>query len=94
IEKTIDREVPVREDNPYPMQEKPHEGRGTGRSRSRRGNRGRRSLNNQKKAADTSAEQNTVEKSTEEKENTSRRPRRRRRRPSGENRQNPANNNG
>ena len=94
IEKTNDREVPVREDNPYPMQEKPHEGRGTGRSRSRRGNRGRRSLNNQKKAAATSAEQNAVEKSTEEKENTSRRPRRRRRRPSGENRQNPANNNG
>lgn len=49
IEKTIDKQIPVREDNPYPMQEKPHEGKPSrGRSRSRRGGRSRRNLNNNK----------------------------------------------
>ena len=48
IEKTIGKEIPVREDNPYPMQEKPHERKKKGRGRSGRGNRSRRSARDNK----------------------------------------------
>ena len=86
IEKLIDKEVPVREDNPYPMQEKPHEEKSGGRSRSRRGGRGRRGLNNSKPQGEQAAPVQGSEAaagSEEKRANTSRRPRRRRRRPSG-----------
>lgn len=95
IEKLIDKEVPVREDNPYPMQEKPHEGHSSGgRSRSRRGGRGRRGLNNNKPQGEQTApvQNSTSAAGSEEKRaNTSRRPRRRRRRPSGNTGNAPAN---
>ncbi|MDO5783981.1 MAG: DEAD/DEAH box helicase [Eubacteriales bacterium] len=81
IEKLIDKEVPVREDNPYPMQEKPHEGRSGGRSRSRRGGRGRRGLQNNKPQAPAAEQQAAAPKQEEKRENTARRPRRRRRKP-------------
>lgn len=82
IEKLIDKEVPVREDNPYPMQEKPHEGRSGGRSRSRRGGRGRRGLqNNKPQAAATEQQEAAPTKQEQKRENTARRPRRRRRKP-------------
>lgn len=81
IEKLIDKEVPVREDNPYPMQEKPHEGRSGGRSRSRRGGRGRRGLQNNKPRMSTTEQQTAAPMQEEKRENTTRRPRRRRRKP-------------
>lgn len=81
IEKLIDKEVPVREDNPYPMQEKPHEGRSGGRSRSRRGGRGRRGLQNNKPQMSTTEQQTAAPMQEEKRENTMRRPRRRRRKP-------------
>lgn len=81
IEKLIDKEVPVREDNPYPMQEKPHEGRSGGRSRSRRGGRGRRGLQNNKPQMSTTEQQTAAPMQEEKRENTTRRPRRRRRKP-------------
>lgn len=82
IERLIDKEVPVREDNPYPMQEKPHEGRSGGRSRSRRGGRGRRGLqNNKPQAAATEQQEAAPTKQEQKRENTARRPRRRRRKP-------------
>ncbi len=83
IEKLIDKEIAVREDNPYPMQEKPHEGRGNGRSRSRRGGRGRRGLNKAAKPAEAAAAARQTSASApqeEKKETTARRPRRRRHR--------------
>lgn len=86
IEKMIDKEITVREDNPYPMQEKPHEGHSGGRSRSRRGNRGRRSLNKKQTAPETQqgTPAETAQKPNEEKAETiRRRPRRRRRKPAG-----------
>lgn len=87
IEKLIDKEIPVREDNPYPMQEKPHEGRSNGRSRSRRGGRGRRGLNKTAKPTQAAVQtQTTAAPQEEKKETTARRPRRRRhRRSSGGN---------
>lgn len=81
IEKLIDKEVLVREDNPYPMQEKPHEGRSGGRSRSRRGGRGRRGLQNNKPQMSTTEQQTAAPMQEEKRENTMRRPRRRRRKP-------------
>lgn len=81
IEKLIDKEVLVREDNPYPMQEKPHEGRSGGRSRSRRGGRGRRGLQNNKPQMSTTEQQTAAPMQEEKRENTTRRPRRRRRKP-------------
>lgn len=81
IEKLIDKEIPVREDNPYPMQEKPHEGRSGGRSRSRRGGRGRRGLQNNKPQAAATEQQEAAPKQEQKRENTARRPRRRRRKP-------------
>ena len=81
IEKLIDKEVPVREDNPYPMQEKPHEGRSGGRSRSRRGGRGRRGLQNNKPQMSATEQQTAAPMQEEKRENTMRRPRRRRRKP-------------
>lgn len=76
IEKIIDKHIPVREDNPYPMQERPHEDKPSrGRSRSRRGGRGRRNLNNNKpKIVETVGEQPAEQK----KESHVQRPRRRR----------------
>ncbi len=84
IEKLIDREIPVRDDNPYPMQEKPHEGRSGGRSRSHRGGRGRRGLQNNKPQL-PAAEQETA---APQQEKTARRPRRRRRKPGQANQEN------
>lgn len=81
IEKLIDKEVLVREDNPYPMQEKPHEGRSGGRSRSRRGGRGRRGLQNNKPQMSATEQQTAAPMQEEKRENTMRRPRRRRRKP-------------
>ncbi len=87
IEKLIDKEIPVREDNPYPMQEKPHEGgRSGGRSRSRRGGRGRRGHSGKPQTtapAQTAAQESNAPAA--ENRQTKRRPRRRRR-PSGANR--------
>ena len=80
IEKTIDKQIPVREDNPYPMQEKPHEGKPSrGRSRSRRGGRSRRNLNNNKPQNIETAGEQPAEQAKEN--NRSRRPRRRRKKP-------------
>lgn len=80
IEKTIDKQIPVREDNPYPMQEKPHEGKPSrGRSRSRRGGRSRRNLNNNKSQNIETAGEQPAEQAKEN--NRSRRPRRRRKKP-------------
>ena len=82
IEKTIDRQIPVREDNPYPMQEKPHEGKPShGRSRSRRSGRSRRNLNNNKPQNVEAAAEQPAEQAKEN--NRPRRPRRRRRKPAG-----------
>ena len=80
IEKTIDKQIPVREDNPYPMQEKPHEGKPSrGRSRSRRGGRSRRNLNNNKPQNIETAGEQPAEQAKEN--NRSRHPRRRRKKP-------------
>lgn len=83
IEKLIDKKIPVREDNPYPMQEKPQERRGNGRSRSQRGSRSRRGLNKARAAApETQAAEaqnsNSVSSDTQ-KQARPHRPRRRRR---------------
>lgn len=86
IEALIDKDIPVREDNPYPMQEKPQEGKGSGgRSRSRRGGRSRRGCNHKPQTAPVqNGETAGTESGGEQKKaNTSRRPRRHRRRPSG-----------
>ena len=92
IERMIGKDVPVREDNPYPMQEKPHEGKGKGRGRSRRGNRSRRaSRDNRPKTIEetantaASAPQDASAAAEKKEGTTARRPRRRRRRrPSGD----------
>ena len=81
IEQLIGKEVPVREDNPYPMQEKPHDGKHGGRSRSNRGGRSRRGLHNNKP---TTAENPVNAEQTAASEQKPRRPRPRRRRPSGQ----------
>ncbi len=80
IERLIDKTVPIREDNPYPMQEKPHEGKAGGRSRSRRGGRGRRGLNNNKPQTEQAAAQ--TDQAAAAGGEKRRRPRRRRK-PSG-----------
>ena len=77
-EQLIGKEITVREDNPYPMQEKPQDGKQSGgRSRSNRGGRGRRGFNHKPKTTETTEQQtkNTTEHKTH-------RPRNRRRRPS------------
>ena len=80
IEKTIDKQIPVREDNPYPMQEKPHEGKPSrGRSRSLRCGRSRRNLNNNKPQNIETAGEQPAEQAKEN--NRSRHPRRRRKKP-------------
>jgi ATP-dependent RNA helicase RhlE len=89
IERTIGKDIPVREDNPYPMQEKPQEGKRGGRGRSRRGSRPRRaSRDNRPKnvteGAEASAPKNEASASAKKEGSTARRPRRRRRRPSGD----------
>lgn len=87
IERIIDKKIEVREDNPYPMQEKPHEDKpARGRSRSRRGGRSRRSLNNNKPQNTAPLEQKT-EAAVSQKQKAagmakkSHRPRHRRRKP-------------
>lgn len=82
IETLIDKTVPVREDNLYPMQEKPHDGKGGGRSRSHRGGRGRRGISGKPQGADTAAASAPAQQSGEKRAATARRPRRCRR-PSG-----------
>ncbi len=98
IEKTIGKQITVREDNPYPMQEEPHEGKQSGRRRSRRGSRPRRASrdNRPKNPAETAAAPQTdtpASTSPDKKEGTTaRRPRRRRRRrPAGDKSNTPAN---
>ena len=85
IEKLIDKTVPVREDNPYPMQEQPHEGRSSGgRSRSRRGGRGRRGLNNNKPQTEVqpaAQQEQQAPQQAQGEQKARRRPRRRRRKP-------------
>lgn len=88
IERTIGKEVPVREDNPYPMQEQPHEGKKSGRSRSRRGNRPRRAARDNRPKTVTeenpSVQTAPSAEKPEKKEGIRRPRRRRRRRPSGD----------
>lgn len=81
IEKTIGKEITVREDNPYPMQEKPHEGKKRGRGRSHRGNRSRRAArdNRPKNITENGAEKQAQNNQPPaEKKKPNRRPRRRR----------------
>lgn len=96
IEKTIGKEIAVREDNPYPMQEKPKEGKKNGRGRSRRGSRPRRAArdNRPKNLTENGAEKpaETAASTTEnapKKESARRRRPRRRRRPAGQKPQTP-----
>lgn len=92
IEKIIGKEVPVREDNPYPMQEKPREGKKNGRGRSRRGSRPRRASRDNKPKAVVEIQNQPANAGQEGKKEGSanRRPRRRRRRrPAGDKTQTP-----
>ncbi len=89
IEKTIDKKIEIREDNPYPMQEKPHEGKGRGRGRSGRGNRSRRGTRDNKPKLPQNGEQAPAEQGApngnpEKKSGGSRRRRPRRRKPAAE----------